>query len=162
MQRHSDPAPDTYVQRETQDEQVIDRPPWSPAQIIALIVGALLLIFGGIALGRAGFDDMYAHVEVAGLHYTPIRGIVDLVAGALLVAAGAIPGASRGFMSLIGAISLAGGIVILVEPSRFHDVLATHSENGWVYVAAGAILLLAAFLSPVIFGKGRVTYSRRH
>ena len=149
------------AERATEEEHVVDRPPWSPAQIIALIIGALFLAFGGIALARGGFDDMTEHVTVAGLHYTSIRGIVDLVLGALLIAAGAMPGASRATMSLLGALALAGGIVVLVEPSRFHDLLGTHVENGWIYVAAGAVLLIAAFAAPVIFGTGRVTYRRR-
>lgn len=161
MRTEDDRVREPYTERTTEEEHVIDRPAWSPAQIIALIVGALFLAFGGIALARGGFDDMFAHTTVAGLHYTPIRGIVDIALGALLIAAGAMPGASRALMSLLGALALAGGIVVLIEPSRFHDALGTHEANGWVYLVAGLVLLVAAFASPVIFGKGRMTYRRR-
>src|SRR5690348_16568952 len=73
----------------------VERAPWSPAQIVALIVGAVLAIIGGIVLARTGinFSNVTGHhVTVAGMDQTAIMGVIELAVGLLLIGTGAVPG----------------------------------------------------------------------
>ena len=61
------------------------------------------------------------------------------------------------FVTTVAVISLAFGIVVLVEaaPNRLNDWLAVTHRNGWLFTAIGAVVLLAALLSPVFGGVQR-------
>src|SRR5204862_7823186 len=52
-------AEDEVVHRSS----AVERPPWSPAQLVAVILGIVFLIVGGISLARTGVDtnNMTAH-----------------------------------------------------------------------------------------------------
>jgi hypothetical protein len=155
------------MRRYAEGEQVerdVERMPWSPAQVVALVAGAGLVVLGVIALLRTGLDtDQLTgeEVAVAGLHHTALLGLIEIGFGLLLVMAGAIPGAAREVMVFLGVVLLGFGIVVLVEPGSFHDSLATHTEHGWVYLVGGIVTILAAMLSPVIWGRDRRAVARR-
>ena len=60
-------------------------------------------------------------------------------------------------MALLGAIALGFGLVVLLDvaPHRlFHWLGVTH-RNGWLFVVAGAVILIAALFSPVFGGRTR-------
>ena len=134
--------------------------PWSPAQIGALVAGIGLVIVGGMVLARVGFSDLQAETQVLGLAHTPALGLLEIAAGALLLIAGAIPGASRGLMSFVGAALLVFGVVIGVQPDTFSETLATTEAHGWTFGILGALLLILAMVSPVIWGGSSRRYRR--
>jgi hypothetical protein len=135
-------------------------PPWSPAQIIGLIVG---IGFGGLgvaAVARTGFDTAHIytpHAEVWNLPHSPLLGVIEIGFGLLMVIASVIPGGMRAFMGFLGAVSAGFGVVVLVEqqPNRLNDWLAVTHRNGWVYLVVGLVVLLSAILSPVFGGDLR-------
>lgn len=137
-------------------ETHVTSPAWSPAQIVAIVLGAMFTILGAVTLARTGLNGSFLdpHVTVIGLDHTPLLGAIELVFGLLMVMAGAVPGAGRGTMTLLGGLALGFGIVILIEPSAFHRTLGVHAGNGWLYILTGVISLVSAMVAPVIFGSG--------
>jgi phosphatidylserine synthase len=144
----------------------VERAPWSPAQIVSLVVGAIFAIIGGITLANTGmnFNDLSAnHETVAGMDQTAWLGIAELVVGLFLIGAGAIPGGGRATMTFFGVIVLGFGIVMLISNGEawMTENLTTDDSAGWFFVIMGAILLVAAMVAPVIFGSDRRSVSRR-
>jgi hypothetical protein len=136
-------------------ERQIESPAWSPAQLVAIVIGAFFVIVGAVTLARTGIGGsmLAPHVSTMGLHHTPLLGAFELGFGLLMVMAGAIPGAGRGTMTLLGGIALGAGIVILIQPASFHRALGVHAANGWLYVFTGIAAMVAAMAAPVIFGR---------
>lgn len=152
---------DDVVARDEVASRAIDRPGWSPAQIISLVVGILFLIMGGVALARTGFDfDESTRTEVLGLSHSALLALIELGIGLALVAAGALPGAGRGTMVFFGALMLGFGIIAVAQPTSFDDALGTEEATGWLYIVAGALLLIAAMVSPTLWGSERRAVSR--
>ncbi len=144
------------VETDRVEHRSVQRAPWSPAQLVALLIGGLLVVMGGIALANTGinFADLTgSRTEVMGLSHTAALAAIELVLGLILVAAGAVPGAPRGTMTFAGVLMLGFGIVIIAQPSLFEGTLGTTSANGTFMVVSGVILLLAAMLAPTNFGR---------
>ena len=83
---------------------------WSPAQMVACIVGILFVVLGGIALARTGIDfqNLTAkHVRVAGAGHTQVLAYMELGYGILMLAAASVLDAARGFMTFLGLVALA-------------------------------------------------------
>lgn len=135
---------------------------WSPAQILALVVGVVFVVLGGVALLRTGIrvdTILEPTTTVAGLAYTPLLAIIELVFGLLLMAMGAFPGASDGIVFL-GLLALAFGLLLVIEPAAFQDSIAAGRAHGWFYVVTGGIAALTALVSPSV--TRRVATRRVH
>jgi hypothetical protein len=165
MQRTDDAVtetPDTS-DYDASHKQVVSRSrtsAWSPAQIIGLIVGIGFIVLGAAALVKTGFNTSHIdqpHDVVWHFAHSPLLGAIEVAYGVLLVIASVIPGAARGLMAFLGAIAVAFGLVVLIEsvPNQLNDWLAVSHRNGWLYVIAGGVVLLAAIFSPVFGGSLR-------
>jgi hypothetical protein len=150
-------------------EDVRERPgrTWSPAQLVALVFGGAAIVFGAFALAETGLDlDNVTSplVSVWGFHTTPLLALAESVWGVLMVIAGLRPIAGRALMAVLGGIAVAGGalIVLAAGPPRLHAQLGAHDRNGWLFLAAGAITLLAALVLPVVSTPGQRTVTQRH
>jgi hypothetical protein len=151
------------VRDEMYAEEVDDRTSrpamiWSPAQIVGLIVGLGFVILGVAALARTGFDTSHVytpHDAVWNLWHSPLLGAIEIGFGALMIVASVVPGALRTLMALLGVIAFGFGLVVLLDvaPHRLNKWLAVTHRNGWLFLVVGAVVLLAAFFSPV-FGSG--------
>jgi hypothetical protein len=150
-------ADDAVVRRE------VVRAPWSPAQIVALVIGAILTVLGGVALARTGlnFDVDAARTTVAGLEHTALLAVIELIVGLVLIGSASVPGAPRGTMSFTGVTLLLLGIIIAIEPGGTHRALGTSSGHGWLWALLGLILLVSSMVSPVIYDADRRSYVRR-
>jgi hypothetical protein len=149
------------------DEAVRPGHAWSPAQIVAFLIGAASLAFGIVALVRTGLDlgDLTGPEDtVLGFTHTPLLALVEIGFGALMLLAALSPG-GRVLMAFLGAVALAFGILILADawPGRFQDWFAVDDDNGWLYVVVGGVSLLAALLLPTVHTRDRrhVTERRR-
>jgi hypothetical protein len=132
-------------------------PTWSPAQIVGLVVGIGSAVLGAAALSQTGFDTGHIytpHQLVWSFPHSPLLGVLEIGFGALVVLGSVIPGGSRAVLGFLGTISLAFGIVVVVQslPNRLNLWLAVSHRNGWLYVIAGAVLLVSAVFSPIFFG----------
>lgn len=142
----------------------VERAPWSPAQFVALGIGLLLTVIGGVALARTGlnFDNVAAtHVQVAGMHHTVVMGLAELIIGLVLIGAGAMPGAGRGSMTFLGVLLFGFGLIVMIQPSSFHSSLGAHAGNGLFMAFLGVVLLFTAMVAPVIFDSDRRVVTRQ-
>jgi len=137
-------------------------PTWSPAQIIGLAAGIFFAVLGVAAVARTGFDTAHIytpHAVVWSFPHTPLFALCEIAFGVLLILASVVPGGMRALMGLLGAIAVAFGLVLLAgdTPARLQHWLAVTHRTGWLYVIVGAVVLLAAIVSPVF-----VSGTRRH
>ena len=135
------------------DPIVVSREAWSPAQLVSLAVGAALLLLGAVALVRAASGDggLTGHeVSVAGFHHTGMLGLIELFVGLALIGIGAVPGGARPVMIIFGVVLAGLGLMVAVAADDLHDSLATHGGHAVLYLLAGALLILAAAVSPLV------------
>lgn len=135
-------------------------PWWSPAQLIGLVIGIGFTVLGIAAVARTGFNTGHVftpHDVIWHLPHSPLLGAIEIGYGVLMILAAVIPGGARSLMTLLGAISLAFGIVVLVEgaPSHLNDWLAVTRRSGWLFVIVGAVVVLASMFAPVFGGDVR-------
>jgi uncharacterized membrane protein HdeD (DUF308 family) len=152
------PESTTVAQSNASDYSTsVQHRPWSPAQAIALILGIVFLVLGGIALARTGVnlnDVTGKHVKVAGSTQTQLMAYIELIFGALLILAGAIPGAGRGLMSFCGVVALVFGIVVMAQPSSFYHSLGIGKGYGLFLIIVGAVLLVSSIIAPIYWSRG--------
>ncbi len=134
--------------------QVNAGPTWTPAQILSLVLGVAFVVLGGVALLRSGVDTNLFQpvVSVAGLAYTPLLGIIEVVFGLVLLVAGAFPGASDAVVFL-GVLALAFGLLLVIEPGAFQASLAAGQAHGWFYVICGGLAAATGLLTPVVMRR---------
>ena len=121
---------------------------FSPAQVVSGIIGLVLVILGGVALARLGFDSLTGETaSVMGLDHTTLMALIDIVAGLLFLGAAA---SSGGRSSLIGLslISVAFGAIVAIEPDAFDSALGGGQDLGVLYLILGLIGLVAAMAFP--------------
>jgi hypothetical protein len=142
----------------------VERPPWSPAQLVAVVLGILFLVVGGVSLAKTGVDanNMNAHFTGTPLwHHTAWLALGELFFGLMMLGAGVVPAGARGLMTFLGMLALAFGIAVLVAPDSLHRYTGAHGGTGWAYIIVGAISMVAASVSPVFFARDRMAYGRR-
>jgi uncharacterized membrane protein HdeD (DUF308 family) len=139
----------------------VERPPWSPAQLVALAIGIVSTVIGVIALTKTGIhSDVMDVVRSNGplWQHTAWLAIGEIVFGLLMIGAGVVPGGARGLMTFLGILAVAFGIAVLVAKTD----LRAEDATGWAFIVAGGLSLLAAAISPVFFaGDRRYGYARR-
>jgi hypothetical protein len=127
--------------------------PWSPAQIVAVVIGIGFVLLGIAGLARTGLELTNLsgpHDEVLGFLHTPLLGLIEVGFGVLLILSGVVAGASRGLMAFLGIVAAIFGILLLVNvaPNRLHHWLGVGDPYGWLSLIVGVVLLAAAFFSP--------------
>src|SRR4051812_15990288 len=139
----------------------VERPPWSPAQLIALAIGIISTVIGVIALTKTGVHPNAMDVVRSDgplWQHTAWLAIGEIAFGLIMIGAGVVPGAARGLMTFMGILALAFGIAVLVAKTD----LRAEEATGWAFIGAGALSLIAASISPVFFaGSRRAGYARR-
>lgn len=137
---------------------------WSPAQVLALVVGLIFVVLGGVALLRVGIgiENVFEPTTtVAGLAYTPLLAIIELVFGLILLALGAFPGASDGIVFL-GLLALAFGLLLVIEPAAFQEPIAAGRAHGWFYVVTGGLTALTGLAAPAVMRRSSATHVEEH
>jgi hypothetical protein len=119
---------------------------FSAGQFIHGACGLFLVIFGAVAVGRAGFDEIgTTTTDVLGITVTAAIGAVAVIVGLLLMFAALSP-AGRGFGGFLGVLLLVGGIVIAAGSDGLLSDLHTESSLGWIGIIVGALAMIGAFL----------------
>jgi len=81
------------LERGGEQYRVVERAPWSPAQMIVLAAGLVLAVIGGIALARTHvhFNDIPStHAQAAGLRHTSLSAVIELSVGLILIGIGVV------------------------------------------------------------------------
>lgn len=125
---------------------------FSPAGVLGTLAGLALIVFGAVAMLRAGtagwLDDNPKVVSIAAANHTFLLGLIEVVAGALLVAAGL--SASRGALLFVSVAIATASLIAAIQSDSLRERLAI--EQAWaVILCIGAtIVALAAALLPTI------------
>jgi len=138
-------------------------PMWSPAQIVAVVLGIAATAFGAVALARTGIHPNALpdpRTTVLGFPHTQVLAYAEIAFGLLMIIAGMAPVAGTSLMSFLGAVALALGVVVVAKvwPARMAHWLGVAPNDGWLFVAVGGVALLAALMLPVFGGS---TYAHR-
>jgi uncharacterized membrane protein HdeD (DUF308 family) len=115
--------------------------------IVGGTIGILLVVLGLVTLARSGFafDALTTATGAVGpFERTPLMSIIEVVIGASVI--GASLSADRGGLIGVGVLALIFGLVLIIEPGAFVDVLGTGFTSGILYLLLGIALLLAGFL----------------
>jgi hypothetical protein len=160
-ERADTPGYPDYVERDVQRAAAIA---WSPAQLIGLVVGVGFTVLGIVAVVRTGFDTSHIYtprVIVWHLAHNPLLAMSEIGFGVLMIIASVVPGGLRTLMGLLGAAALVLGIVVLAGPShRLTHWLGVGHSSGLFFTIIGAVVVLAAVISPVFFTGGQRRFSR--
>lgn len=128
--------------------RTVDRRVTSPAQIVAGIIGLILVIMGGVTLARVGLTSLTSDTtSVLGVGHTGLMGLIDVVAGLFFLGAAASSGA-RGTVIGLSLVAVAFGAIVAIEPDAFDSSLGGGRELGLLYVIIGVVGLLAALAFP--------------
>jgi hypothetical protein len=154
---------DRVYEQEVVDDRAGTRTSWGVAQVLGLIAGIYFTVLGIAALSSTGFDTDHIytpHNLVWHFPHSPLFALIEIAFGVLLILAAVIDATS--FIAFLGAISLAFGIVIVADasPDRLNHWLAVTHRNGWLYLIVGAVLLVAALVSPWLTPAARYRRAR--
>lgn len=133
---------------------------WSPAQVVAALIGAGYIVLGAVALARTGFNVHHVTrpvTEVWHWHQTPILAIAELGFGALMVLAAVRPAVAKTLMAVLSLAALGLGITVLVGAFTYQLQVwfgATRND-AWLYVGTGILGLIAAMGSPTFWHTRR-------
>jgi hypothetical protein len=120
------------------------------ADVVTLIGGAagvLLLVIGIVTLARTGIPtDTFTEptTSVGPFTRTPLMGIIEIVLGVLLIGASAT--ADKGSVTGIGLVALVFGIVWVIEPGAFGELLGVGRESAVLYLVVGAVTLASGLV----------------
>src|SRR5438105_10483218 len=123
----------------------VERPPWSPAQLIAVILGIIFLIVGGVALAKTGVDTNNMNARFTGTplwDHTAWLALGELFFGLMMLGAGVVPGGARGLMTFLGMLALAFGIAVLIAPNTLLRYTGAGSGAAWAFIIVGAISMI--------------------
>ena len=130
---------------------------FSPGQIIGGLAGAVLVLVGIVAVTRNGVDSSLNQPvsDVMGLSQSALIGLIEIGAGLLLVLSAAAA-SMRGFMGVIGALTLVGGIIVAAAGTKLSLDLGAEHSTGWFMVVMGAIAVLGSLMPSITRTNRRV------
>jgi fermentation-respiration switch protein FrsA (DUF1100 family) len=150
MTTHQEVPAERVVVEPSVETGYTERRTWgrfSMGQALHAAGGVFLVIFGGIAAGRAGFGDRLGEreTEVLGITITTALALVAIGAGLVLLLAALTP-AGRITGGVIGVLLLVAGIIVAAGSDDLLSDLHTESSLGWVGIIVGAVAVIAAML----------------
>ncbi len=138
---------------------------WSPAQLVAAVMGIASLVAGVIGLTNTGIhtDALPGPADTTfGFTHTQFLALVALVFGVLMLAAAMTPVAGRAWMGMLSICVLGLGIVVAAGwwTVRFEHWLGTSSADGWLFIVIGTVGLAAAVLLPTLGARRTIVRER--
>ncbi|CAN5640591.1 hypothetical protein BH10ACT2_BH10ACT2_22150 [soil metagenome] len=140
---------------------VSQRQRFSAPGIVSAIVGAVILIFGLVALARADLDSSFNEpiFQVAGFDHTQLLAFIEVVLGGFLLIAGMTNSLSA--MRVLGGITVIGAVVALIEPGVLGGKLEIAGGFAALMLLLGAVTLIAAAVLPTV-DRQRRSVSTHH
>jgi hypothetical protein len=132
--------------------------PWSPAQILAGIIGLFMTVLGGVALARLLPTDSLTGetTTVIGMGFTVVMAVITLLLGLIFLGGAGRPANARQGMISLGVALLAFGIVTFIEPEALGGALGVNQTSGVVYAVVGLIAAIAGIASPTMMSRRAV------
>lgn len=131
----------------------------TPDAVLAGVIGIIVLLFGLIAVVRAGLGGELAEpvVRILGFDHTATLGLIEVGIGLCLLVSASV--SSRGGEMFFGAVLGIAGFVGAVQSGSFSDTLALESAMGWVAAVLG-LAVVVAVLSIPRYGRKSTTLTR--
>lgn len=118
-------------------------------QVIAGILGLALVIAGGVAIARVGFDSLTGDTaNVLCIDHTLALGLIDVVVGLIFLSAASATFGVLGTLLSMGTMAVAFGAIVLIEPDPFVDFLGSGTPVGVLYLLVGIVSLIGGFATP--------------
>ena len=120
----------------------------SPAAIVATIAAVMLVLWGAVALARAGVASTLREpvVEVFGFSGTAILAIIVLASGFVLLLAGL--SRDRGAILFVSIVIGIAAATMAIEPDLGGDALMGERGFGIAVLIGAAVTALVAALTP--------------
>lgn len=119
---------------------------WSPAQILSGILGLVFLVMGGVTIARTGFSDLTATADIVYTHST-LLGLIEVFLGLIFLSGASRPAGSSRTLIGTGAVMLAFGLIVAIEPDPFQTWLGGGQSMGIAYAVVGAIAVAVGWSS---------------
>lgn len=121
-------------------------PEVDPATVVAVVgavVGVFVLVVGIVTIARTGvpIDIAEARTTVGPFQRTALMGLIEIVLGLVFVGVGSTRHASGLFA--LGLVTGVFGIVWLIEPNAFGDLLGVGRATAFTYLLIGIVTSLA-------------------
>jgi uncharacterized membrane protein len=116
--------------------------------IAASVLGGVLLVIGIVALARTGVPAealTEATAAVGPFTRTPLMAIIEIALGLIIVVASAA--GEKGSLLGVGVVSLVFGIVWLIEPGAFGELLGVGRSSAALYLLVGLVVVVAGILA---------------
>ena len=139
------------------EERTAVRELFGIAQFFSLGIGIFVIVIGAVGLARAGIHHVDSPTVFVGpFTMTPLLAAVNVVLGLIALIGATGRAAARGVCTFLGPLTIAGGIVALIQNVR---ALGCNRADGVIYVILGAAALIAALLTPMVsaYEERRVT-----
>lgn len=143
-------AADQTTNAAEQTTTISRRQRFNTAGVVCAIAGAAILIMGLVSLARADLDGSFNDpvFQVAGWDHTQSLAFIEVILGLMLLVAGMTSSLSG--MRVLGAITVIGAFVALIEPNILGGNLEIEGSYSVVLLLLGAATLIAAALLPTI------------
>lgn len=134
------------------------RHPWSPAQLLAGLIGLFMTVLGGVALARLLPTDSLTGetTTVIGMGFTVVMAVITLLLGFVFLGGAGRPASARQGMISLGVALLAFGLVTFIEPDALAGALGVNQTSGVVYAVVGLIAAIAGITSPTLTSRRAV------
>jgi hypothetical protein len=122
----------------------------APHSIAAGILAVLMLVWGGVAMARAGFGDDLRDpvVEVFGLSGNAVSGIIVAGLGLLLLIAAV--SRDRGPVVFLTIVIGIAAVIFAIEPNAGDEALGVETTLPLLIAIGCGIVLLAALALPTV------------
>lgn len=107
--------------------------------VVGSLAGVFVLIVAIVTLARTGLpgDLTEARTFVGPYDRTAVMGLIEILVGMIFIGAGASRHASGLFA--LGLLASVFGIVWLIEPNAFNDLLGVNRATAWTYLFIGVV-----------------------
>lgn len=137
----------------------VGRSRFTVGQAVSGLLGLLLVVAGGVAIARVGFDSFTGEtVAVLGLGHTLLMGLIDVIVGLIFLSSASTMFGVRSTLIGLGSLALAFGAVVAIEPGPFVDILGDGRALGVAYVVIGTVALAAGLSTPTFVTSSETAY----
>lgn len=137
----------------------VGRSNFTAGQAVSGVLGLLLVIAGGVAMARVGFDSFTGETTtILGIGHTLLMGLIDLVVGLIFLSSASTMFGVRSTLISLGTLALAFGAVVWIEPSPFVDYLGDGRSLGVAYLVIGLVAVVAGLATPTFVTSSETAY----
>ncbi|MFP3914335.1 MAG: hypothetical protein ACLFWM_05630 [Actinomycetota bacterium] len=149
----------THEEIRSRRRTAVGRSRFTVGQAVSAILGLVLVVGGGVAMARVGFDSLTGETtNVFGIDHTLLLGIVNVVVGLIFLSSASSMFGVRGTLISLGTLAVAFGAVVWIEPDPFVQVLGEGRSLGLAYLALGVIALVAGISTPTFVASSETAY----